>query len=363
MKKILVIVGTRPEAIKLIPLYLSLKEEFDVQLISSGQHREMLAPIFAFFEVTPDRQLDTMIPNQSLSEITAALFIALNDVLGESKADLVVVQGDTTTAMVAAMVAYYHKIPVAHVEAGLRSHDIHAPFPEEVNRRTITQIAELHFAPTLCAAKNLSGVENVHVVGNTIVDSLYLALAKVEKHSYRDRFSFLADDKDIILVTVHRRESFGEGLSNICEAIRILAARHPCLKFVYPVHMNPNVSTPVNRSLGNIPSVFLIEPVRYDEMVCLMTKVRLILTDSGGVQEEGPALNVPVIVLRDVTERPEGIEAGCAVLAGTSTERIVSAFEEIYFDAERYKAMSLAPNPYGDGKSAARITDVVRSFL
>ena len=364
MKKILIIAGTRPEAIKLIPVYFALREEFDAQLISTGQHREMLKQIFDFFQIIPQHALNTMVQNQSLAEITGSLFSSLSKIMEIGKPSLAIVQGDTTTAMVGAMVSYYHQIPVAHVEAGLRSHNIYSPFPEEVNRRIITQIAELNFAPTKSAADNLQGFKNVHIVGNTIVDSLRLALEKVEMNDcYETRFPFILQGKEIVLITAHRRESFGDGIRNICEAVKLLASKYPSLQFVYPVHLNPHVKNNVHSFLGKIASVFLIDPVNYDEMVYLMKAAKIIMTDSGGVQEEAPSLGVPLVVMRDVTERPEGIEAGCAVLGGTNAEGIVRAFEEVYLDAQKYEVMSHAANPYGDGKSSQRIATIIRNFL
>lgn len=361
MKKILIIAGTRPEAIKLIPVYTSLKPKYDVRIVSSGQHREMLAPVFEFFGASPDHTLDVMTSNQTLAEITSRLLTALDGVIRGENPDLVIVQGDTTTAMAGALSAYYNGVPVAHVEAGLRSFHRYAPYPEEVNRRIITQIAVLHFAPTVAAAGNLKEYDNVHIVGNTAVDSLRIAAERMGAQAL-SRFGF-GDDERIVLLTAHRRENFGEGIANICRAISILTEKYPSLRFVYPVHLNPNVRERVFAEIGDLPGVLLLDPVNYDEMICLMKRAVLILTDSGGVQEEAPALNVPVIVIRDVTERPEGIEAGCAVLAGTSTDGIVRAFEEVYGDPGKYEAMKAAPNPYGDGYSAARIAAVLENFL
>ncbi len=361
MKRILIIAGTRPEAIKLIPVYLSLRTRFDVRFVSSGQHREMLAPVFQFFGVSPDSTLDTMTTNQTLSEVTSRLLSALDEVISKENPQLVVVQGDTTTAMAAALSAYYNKVPVAHVEAGLRSFHTYAPYPEEVNRRIITQIAALHFAPTSAAATNLAGHAGVHVVGNTAVDSLRLGADRIGTDALR-RIGFDVDQQTI-LVTAHRRESFGEGIANICRAVCILSEKYPELRFVYPVHLNPNVRDKVFTEIGDRPGITLLEPVGYDVMISLMKHALLILTDSGGIQEEAPALNVPVIVMRDVTERPEGVEAGCAVLAGTSTDGIVKAFEDIYLDSKQYEKMKRAPNPYGDGYAAKRIASVIEGFL
>jgi UDP-N-acetylglucosamine 2-epimerase (non-hydrolysing) len=365
LKRILIIVGTRPEAIKLIPVFLALRNQYIVQLISTGQHKEMLQQIFDFFEIKPHWELNIMQPNQSLAQVTSLLFSELNKTMGPEKINLVIVQGDTTSAMVAAMVAYYHRIPVAHVEAGLRSKNKYAPFPEEINRSVISQIADLNFAPTSEAAGNLMGHPNVHVVGNTIIDSLLLTMDKIKmQNHYADRFSSLLQrDKDLILVTAHRRESFGEGISNICRAIQILSTKYPQLQFLFPVHLNPNVKEKVEEILGGISSIKLVEPVHYSDMIFLMTRARIILTDSGGIQEEAPFLGIPLIVMRDVTERPEGIEAGCAVLGGTKTEGIVSAFENIHLNPGLYEAMKNAGSPYGDGRSSARIAEIISDFL
>ncbi|HEX8038980.1 MAG TPA: UDP-N-acetylglucosamine 2-epimerase (non-hydrolyzing) [Chryseosolibacter sp.] len=364
MKTILIIVGTRPEAIKLMPVYFALKHQHDVKLVSTGQHKEMLKQILDFFEITPDVELNAMVENQSLATITGRLFLELNKVIESIQARMLVVQGDTTSAMVAAMVAYYHKIPVAHVEAGLRSGQKYSPFPEEINRAVISLVSTLNFAPTKKAAENLAGFPNVHVVGNTILDSLLFTLDKLKTRKHSERFrKMVAPGQDLILITAHRRESFGQGLENICRAVEILCAKYPTLKFVFPVHLNPKVKERVTSVLGQNPSISLIEPLVYDEMVELMCKARIILTDSGGIQEEAPALKVPLIVMREVTERPEGIDAGCAVLAGTTTQGLVSAFDRIHTNPSVYNAMKNANNPYGDGKSSERIAAIIHEFL
>ena len=357
-------IGTRPEALKLVPVYFALRDQYDVQVVSTGQHKEMLSEIFDLFGIKPHVELKAMAHKQSLPQITGKLFSVLNDVVEGSRAQLVIVQGDTTTAMVAAMIGYYHKVPVAHVEAGLRSHQKYAPFPEEINRSIISLVADLNFAPTAKAAENLAGYPNVYVVGNTILDCLRLTLGRIQNLKASGELEeLIRDERRLILVTAHRRESFGTGLENICLAVRTLSAKYPQLRFVFPVHPNPHVREKVRLVLADQPSVSLTEPLRYDEMVRLMAKAYIILTDSGGIQEEAPSLQVPLSVMRDVTERPEGIEAGCAVLGGTATESIVSAFDRIYENPDLHTAMKNAASPYGDGQSAQRIATIINTFL
>ena len=370
MQKIAIIVGTRPEAIKLIPVYLVLSQEprFDVVLISTGQHREMLNPIFEFFDVLPSIDLRVMSKNQTLNSLTANLFVSIGDAVASVAPDLLIVQGDTTSALVGAMTGYYNKIPVAHVEAGLRTHNKWSPFPEEMNRQMITRISDLHFAPTDMSAKFLKneGIEKIIKTGNTVIDSLLLCLKKVtaEEEKYSRKFSeFLSPDDKVVLITGHRRESFGDGFLQICQAIEHLSKKYKEIKFVYPVHMNPNVQEPVNRLLCDISNLFLINPVPYDEMVYLMSRSYVILTDSGGIQEEAPSLGKPLIVMRDTTERPEGIEADCALLTGNNKEKIIEAFEKILHNKELYGKMSEGKNPYGDGKASILIRDAVKEFL
>lgn len=369
MKKVLLIVGTRPEALKVIPVYLAFKKKSiaEVKLVSTGQHKEMLDQIFEFFQVTPDVELNLMKKNQTLAQISSLLFSELDRVLKSEKPDLLMVQGDTTSAMVAGITAYYHKIKVAHIEAGLRSFNNLAPFPEELNRKVISQIASIHFAPTRQAERNLKneGAKNVHVVGNTAIDCLLLGKKKIKQNieSYRSKFSGLNKrGRKLILITAHRRESFGEGLQNICAAIKVLSAEFAMCDFVFPVHLNPNIQQPVQKMLDGIENVFLLPPLPYDDMVFLLSRAHMVLTDSGGIQEEAPSLNVPLIVLRDVTERPEGIKAGCSVLGGTSAKRIVKTFRKIFLDDKLYKKMSRAKNPYGDGQTAGRIVSLVEGL-
>ena len=370
MRKVAIIVGTRPEAIKLIPVYLALSQEpkFDVVLMSTGQHREMLEPVFEFFGVRPSIDLRVMSKNQTLNSLTANLFASIGDIVASVVPDLLIVQGDTTSALVGAITGYYNKIPVAHVEAGLRTYNKWSPFPEEMNRQVITRVSDLHFAPTDMSVKFLEdeGVKQVIKTGNTVIDSLLLCLAKVtsEEEKYTERFSkFLFPDDKVILITGHRRESFGDGFSQMCQAIHYLSRKYKETKFVYPVHLNPNVQEPVNRLLSGISNLFLINPLPYDEMIYLMSKSHMILTDSGGIQEEAPSLGKPLIVMRETTERSEGIEEGCALLTGNNKGKIIEAFEKIFHDEELYKRMSKSKNPYGDGKASTLIRDAVKKFL
>lgn len=359
-----VIVGTRPEAIKLIPVYLELKKRFDaVDLVSTGQHFSMLEQIFKFFDVRPDVSLDVMRPNQTLAGLTASLSVSIQECIDERRYDLLVVQGDTTTAMTAALIAFYNRIRVAHVEAGLRTNKKYSPFPEEVNRQIISRIADFHFAPTERAFRVLEGegVEARYMVGNTVIDSLLLCLKKVQANesAYAARFAVINSFRHLVLITGHRRENFGKGFDDICAAIRDLSQAYPDYLFYYPVHLNPNVKNTVVLLLGGLPNVVLDEPLPYDEIVYLMSRAFLIMTDSGGIQEEAPSLNVPILVMRDTTERPEGIDNGCAVLVGTSKQKIASEFHSLVADSGRYQRMAQAANPYGRGESAARIAQVI----
>lgn len=369
MKKIAIVLGTRPEAIKLIPVYLALVKstKFEPVLISTGQHKEMLAPIFDFFEVHPEISLDVMVKNQSLSKLTGNLFSSLEMKIDFSAYWAVIVQGDTTTAMVVSMVSFYNKIQVIHVEAGLRTFNKYSPFPEDTNRRIIGLVADFHFAPTEESKEILikEKANNVYMVGNTVIDSLLLALNRVrqDENKYFDKFkSIYNPEKPLILITGHRRENFGSGFQNICSAIGYLAKKYESIQFIYPLHLNPNVKDVVSKSLGKVNNIKLIDPLPYDEIIFLMSRSKLILTDSGGIQEEAPSLGVPLIVMRDTTERPEGIEAGCAVLAGTSRQRIIDEFEKIYEDEILYKQMSQTKNPYGNGTASKQILVHLKEF-
>lgn len=369
-RRILTVFGTRPEAIKLFPLVHTLEADarFDSRVCVSAQHRGMLDQVLEISGVVPHHDLDVMRPDQSLDALTASLLTGLGHVMDEVKPDWVVVQGDTATAMAGALAAYYRKIPVAHVEAGLRSGNIHHPWPEEVNRKIIGTLAALHCAPTETAAEALRR-ENVdpatvHVTGNTVIDALHWVVARVEQEPALA--SGLADlerrfaGKRIVGVTSHRRENFGEGMERIARAIQLLAAQ-PDLAIVFPVHLNPNVRTVMNARLAGLDNVALIEPLDYPHFARLLDICHLMLTDSGGVQEEAPALGKPVLVMRETTERPEGVAAGTALLVGTDPDRILAEASRLLNDDAAYAQMATAHNPFGDGKSAARIAELLVS--
>lgn len=373
MKKLIsVIFGTRPEAIKLAPLILKLKNDsrFEVNVCVTAQHRQMLDQVLEIFEITPDVDLNIMKPNQSLAEVTSNAILGVEQYFKQYKPDCVLVQGDTTTVMAASIVSFYNKIPVGHVEAGLRTHNKYSPFPEEINRVLTTHIAELHFAPTELSQQHLlkEGIlpSKVFITGNTVIDALLLARDKVEKNPpiLDERVeNIIADKKPIVLITGHRRENFGGGFENICQAIATLASDFPDHTFIYPVHLNPNVREPVFRLLSDKKNVILIEPLSYLPFVRLMLHSKLILTDSGGIQEEAPTFGIPVLVMRDTTERPEGITAGTVKLVGTSVSSIVLTAKDLLSNSNSYKAMASAANPYGDGKATERIiTHLVEYF-
>jgi len=367
VKKILTIFGTRPEAIKLAPVIKELERRNDVfvsKVCVTAQHREMLDPFLQLFGINPDWDLNIMQPNQSLFDVTAKALVKLKEVLEKEKPDLVLVQGDTTTTFTAALAAYYLKIKVGHVEAGLRTLDKYNPFPEELNRRLVGHIADLHFAPTKRAKENLlsEGIpeSSIFVTGNTVVDALFMILARTTSEDYLPK-ALSQPDRKLILVTAHRRESFGEGIANICLALKEIVKRVPDVEIVYPVHLNPNVREPVYRMLGGVERVHLIEPLDYIPFVHLMKASYLILTDSGGIQEEAPSLGKPVLVLRNITERPEAVEAGAAKLVGTDPQRIVVETLRLLQDPSEYSKMANVPNPFGDGRAALRIADILES--
>ncbi len=373
MIKILSIFGTRPEAIKMAPVVRELMrhpDRFVSRVCVTAQHRQMLDQVLNLFEIRPDHDLDVMRPGQDLYDVTSNVLLGLKPVLAAERPDLVLVHGDTTTTMTAALAAYYSRIPVGHVEAGLRTHNKFAPFPEEINRQVCGVLADLHFAPTEAARRNLlqAGVaaDSIHVTGNTVVDALLSVSARIASEpalqkSFAEQFRFLDAGKRLILVTGHRRENFGEGFENICRALAEIAGRHPDSEILYPVHLNPNVQEPVKRLLGGgaLRNVHLIEPVDYLPFVYLMSRAYLIITDSGGVQEEAPSLGKPVLVMRETTERPEAVAAGTVLLVGTDRERIVAEAGRLLDDPSVYRQMSLAHNPYGDGRAAARIVDIL----
>ena len=357
--------GTRPEAIKMAPVIRALRDarETEVTVCVTGQHRGMLDQMLRFFQIEPDYDLDVMRPGQSLVEVTAAVLSGVSSVLSESEPDVVLVQGDTTTTMAAALAAYYQRIPVGHIEAGLRTGDPYAPWPEEINRRLTSTMAHVHFAPTTAARDNLTreGVDpgRVVVTGNTVVDSLVWTRDRVLgdqalKAGFDRTFAFLNGEKRLVLVTGHRRESFGSGFENICEALLEIAGRGD-VEVLYPVHLNPNVRGPVHERLSDHSAIHLIEPVDYPAFVYLMERSYLILTDSGGIQEEAPSLGKPVLVMRDVTERPEAVQSGAVEVVGTDPRRIVTAVGHLLNDPDRYRRMSTAGNPFGDGAAAGRI--------
>lgn len=373
MFKVLTIYGTRPEAIKLAPVLTELKKHSDIQLhvCVTAQHRHMLDQVLAIFDIVPDTDLNLMCPAQALPDLTARVITQIDRVITKISPDLVLVQGDTTTAMASAMAAFYNRIPLAHVEAGLRSGDADSPFPEEVNRRIISLTARYHFAPTETAKQTLlsEGVPDstIFLTGNTVIDALHMILRKPSPASVKSLLAQIgingnSNSRKLILVTAHRRENFGRRIENICLGLKSLANRNKEVVILYPVHLNPNVKKPVLRILGDIQQIYLIEPVEYDVMAHLMNAAYLILTDSGGIQEEAPALGKPVLVMRTETERPEGIEAGTAKVVGPNADRIVSETERLLKDEDTYRRMVCNVNPYGDGLAAKRIVRVISSI-
>lgn len=368
--KVLVVFGTRPEAIKMAPVVKGLKraEGFDTRVCLTGQHREMLDQVMKIFGLTADFDLEVMSSNQTLTGLTCKVLQGMQDVFAQWKPDCVLVQGDTTTVFAAALAAFYEKIDVGHVEAGLRTGCRYSPFPEEMNRCLASRLSMLHFAPTELAKQNLLkenvAVHDVFVTGNTVVDALFDALSYIDGHDrlprqFAEKFGFLHPQKRLILVTGHRRENFGEGFLDICHAIRELARRES-VQIVYPVHLNPNVRKPVNEILKGEKDVHLIEPLDYLAFIYLMRRSYLILTDSGGVQEEAPSLGKPVLVMRDTTERPEAVEAGTVVLVGPHRDKIAAYAEKLLDDDAYYESMARAHNPYGDGRAAGRIVEVLK---
>jgi len=382
MNKVLVVFGTRPEAVKMAPLVKQLearRDTFETRVCVTAQHRTMLDQILEAFDIQPHYDLDIMTAGQDLYDITANVLAGIRPVLAEFRPDVVLIQGDTTTSFVTALAAYYEQIDVGHVEAGLRTNNIYSPFPEEMNRQLTTRLAKYHFAPTVLNRDNLLAenvdADRIAVTGNTVIDALLMVVARIESdRARRDRVTghilqagltaaVLESENPMVLVTGHRRESFGAGFVNICEAIRDVATRRKDVNIVYPVHLNPNVREPVGDILAGIPNVHLMEPVSYEEFVHLMNGAYLLLTDSGGVQEEAPALGKPVLVMRENTERPEAVEAGTAKLVGTDRAEIVARVEELLSDADAYRRMATATNPYGDGTAAEQIVAYLSSRL
>lgn len=383
MKKVMLVFGTRPEAIKVAPLIKEFQKypnDFDVIICVTGQHREMLDQVLHIFDIKPDYDLNIMKQGQDLYEITSKVLLGMRDVFLKERPDIVFVHGDTTTSTVAALAAFYQQIPVAHIEAGLRTYHIYSPWPEEMNRQITSRIATYNFAPTPLSRKNLLK-ENVDdskitVTGNTVIDALYWVVKRIKRNKDLDKelenilkdagyeVNRLTNGKKLVLITGHRRENFGEGFINICNAIKDLNEKYPDVDFVYPMHLNPNVRKPIHKVFGedytNVGNMFFIEPLEYLSFVYLMEKSSLVLTDSGGVQEEAPGLGKPVLVMRDTTERPEAVAAGTVKLVGTDYNKIVSEVSLLLDDKKAYEKMSKAVNPYGDGKACERI---VRKFF
>lgn len=370
MKKILLVFGTRPEAIKMAPLakQLSPDKRFEAKVCVTAQHREMLDQVLDLFDIKPDFDLDVMKPGQTLNDLTTSILIGLKPILESYKPDIVLVHGDTTTSFAAALASYYQQIKVGHVEAGLRTGNIYSPWPEEANRQLTSVITNFHFAPTIGAKNNLllEGVaeSDITVTGNTVIDALFWVKRKLyERKSVAAKlaktFAFLDANKKLILVTGHRRESFGDGFERICKALSKIAILHPQVQILYPVHLNPNVQEPVNRLLKGFDNIFLIDPQEYLPFCYLMINASIILTDSGGIQEEAPSLGKPVLVMRETTERPEAVSAGTVFLVGTDTKLIVNKVNSLLANEAEYQRMSAANNPYGDGEACGRIIEAL----
>ena len=368
--RILTVFGTRPEAIKMAPLVKELEQskEIDSKVCVTGQHREMLDQVLKLFEIIPDYDLNIMKSGQTLGEVTSRIITNLQPIIESFEPELILVHGDTSTTFCSALTAYYNQISVGHVEAGLRTGNIYSPWPEEGNRKLVSCITKYHFAPTDEARNNLvaEGValNEIFVTGNTVIDALFLVREKIEHDEIKRKelqklFPMLDKSRKMVLITGHRRENFGEGFNRICNSIQILSKKHPEVDFIYPVHLNPKVRVPVNRLLSSSSNIHLIEPQGYVEFVYLMMESYLILTDSGGIQEEAPALGKPVLVMRDTTERPEAVSAGTVKLVGTNTEKIVSSVDELLRDEKVYSLMSGAHNPYGDGNAVSRIIETI----
>lgn len=373
MKKISIIFGTRPEAIKLIPVIIKLKEEtnYEINICVTAQHREMLDQVLEVFNIVPDFDMNIMLKNQTLSKLTASLIDNLDQYFNSYKPDIAIVQGDTSTVLAVSLVAFYHMTPVAHVEAGLRTYNKYSPFPEELNRTITSKIADLHFAPTELSKGNLlkEGIDpkTIFVTGNTVIDALKIATNKVDELKPKIKnLNYINDITELspyILITGHRRENFGESFNNICYAIAALAERYEKYNFIYPVHLNPNVQEPVKRILSDKSNVHLLEPLAYLEFVALLKDAYLVLTDSGGIQEEAPSLGKPVLVMRDTTERPEAVNSGTAKLVGTDKNEIVKNVSELIDNELAYNKMANSINPYGDGNSSSRIREIIINYF
>ena len=384
MKTVMLVFGTRPEAIKMAPLvkeFQKYPEDFKTIVCVTGQHRQMLDQVLSIFDIKPDYDLNIMKQGQDLYDVTARVLTGLRDVLKETTPDIVLVHGDTTTSTAAAIAAFYQQIPVGHVEAGLRTHNIYSPWPEEMNRQLTGRIATLNFAPTPLSRENLLkeavADDKIIVTGNTVIDALHMVVGRIGSDDALNKelngnlakagysVDRLADGKKLVLITGHRRENFGDGFINMCSAIKTLTEKYPDVDFVYPMHLNPNVRKPIHEvfgeDLGNLKNMFFIEPLEYLEFVYLMEKSTIVLTDSGGIQEEAPGLGKPVLVMRDTTERPEALAAGTVKLVGTNYDKIVGEVSELLDDVAAYEKMSKSVNPYGDGKACGRIVERVKA--
>ncbi|MHB8278764.1 MAG: non-hydrolyzing UDP-N-acetylglucosamine 2-epimerase [Candidatus Humimicrobiaceae bacterium] len=375
--KVLISLGTRPEGIKMAPVIKELQkspQKFDLVVCSTGQHKEMLGQVTDFFEIKPDIELNVMTQGQSLSMLSSKIIGHMEEVFNKVQPDIVLVQGDTTTAFLTAFIAFYQKIKIGHVEAGLRTYNKYSPFPEEINRQLVSKIADLHFAPTKNAYENLKkeGIDKNSVIltGNTIVDAINWGIIKIENKSEKEiskdvkyLAALLGKDKKIILVTMHRRESFGEDIINVCKALKLISQKYNNINIVYPVHLNPNVSGPVNEILGNTQNIKLIKPLSYEPFLWLMNKSYFIITDSGGVQEEAPTLKKPVLVIRKFTERAESVELGISKLVGTDTEDIIKNASLLLDSKDEYKKMVAVVNPYGDGKASEKIAEAILNYF
>jgi UDP-N-acetylglucosamine 2-epimerase (non-hydrolysing) len=374
----MLVFGTRPEAIKMAPLYHALKacpQQFETQVCVTAQHRQMLDQVLRGFEIIPDIDLNLMKAGQDLYDVTASVLLGMRDVLRQHRPAALLVHGDTTTSLAAAMAGFYAGVPVGHVEAGLRTHDVYAPFPEEFNRQIVSKVARWHFAPTDLSKQNLLNErvadDRITVTGNTVIDALLWMLARIDADAGRqtelvnflnNRLPFAWQIERFVMSTGHRRENFGDGFLQICAALKDLAARYPDVHFVYPVHLNPNVQQPVKSLLADLSNVHLIEPLDYEPFVYLLKHSHIVLTDSGGIQEEAPSLGKPVLVMRDVTERPEAVDAGTVILVGANRERVVANVSALLENDATYKRMSHAHNPYGDGNACERIIEVLRGI-
>ncbi|MBD3797637.1 MAG: UDP-N-acetylglucosamine 2-epimerase (non-hydrolyzing) [Campylobacterales bacterium] len=378
MKKILIVFGTRPEAIKMAPLVKEFEKHndvFDMKVCVTAQHREMLDQVLELFDIKPHYDLDVMKQGQDLYDVTSKILLGMRDVLTEFQPDLVLVHGDTTTTLATTLSSFYQRIPVGHVEAGLRTGNIYSPWPEEANRLLTTQVTKYHFAPTLKNKENLQKEhipdKDIIITGNTVIDTLFMVVERLKNdenlatdtHNSIVEKGYNSSDRKVVLVTGHRRENFGEGFLNICTALKELAQQHKDVDFVYPVHLNPNVQKPVNEILKDIDNVYLIAPLDYLPFVYLLKRSFLVLTDSGGVQEEAPSLGKPVLVMRDTTERPEAVEAGTVLLVGTDVENIKQNVSRLLENETYYKKMSYAHNPYGDGNACSKIVNFLKENL